>query len=76
LVNWQAGSVPADTVIAVGVPTVGVIVTPYCAVVTAHEVAVIVSVTCTHPAPAAPQVTVMELPVVDPTIIPPDIAQL
>jgi hypothetical protein len=27
LVNWQAGSVPADTVIAVGVPTVGVTVT-------------------------------------------------
>jgi hypothetical protein len=27
LVNWHVGSVPADTVIAVGVPTVGVIVT-------------------------------------------------
>jgi hypothetical protein len=27
LVNWQVGSDPADIVIAVGVPTVGVIVT-------------------------------------------------
>ena len=27
LVNWQVGWVPADTVIAVGVPTVGVTVT-------------------------------------------------
>jgi hypothetical protein len=26
-VNWQAGSIPADIVIAVGVPTVGVIFT-------------------------------------------------
>ena len=27
LVNWQVGSVPAETVMAVGVPTVGVTVT-------------------------------------------------
>lgn len=27
LVNWQVGSVPANTVMAVGVPTVGVILT-------------------------------------------------
>ena len=27
LVSWQVGSTPAETVIAVGVPTVGVIVT-------------------------------------------------
>jgi len=27
LVSWQVGSMPADTVIAVGVPTVGVILT-------------------------------------------------
>ena len=27
LVNWQVGSLPAEIVIAVGVPTVGVIVT-------------------------------------------------
>ena len=52
------------------------IVTSYCAVVTAHEVAVMVSVTCTHPAPAAPQVTVMELVPAPFVIVPPLIAQL
>ena len=65
------GSVPADTVIAVGVPTVGVIVTPYCAVVNEHEVAMMVSVTCTHPAPAAPQIMVMELVPAPSVLVPP-----
>jgi hypothetical protein len=54
----------------------GLIVTLYCAVVTAHVVAVIVSVTFTHPAEPVPQVTLIELPVVDPMIKPPDIDQL
>ena len=52
----------------------GLIVTLYCAVVTAHEVAVMVSVTWTHPAPAAFHVTVMELVPAPPVIVPPDIA--
>jgi len=53
----------------------GSIVTGYCAVVTAQVVAVIVSVTCTHPDEPVPHVTVMEL-VPDPKVIePPDIVQ-
>ena len=46
-------------------------VTRYGAVVTAHGVNVLVSVTCTHPEPAVPHVTVMEFPVDDPMIVPP-----
>ena len=54
----------------------GLIVTGYCAVVTAHEVASMVSVTETVPDAPVPQVTVMEL-VPDPAVIvPPLIAQL
>ena len=53
----------------------GSMVTSYCAVVTSQVVAVMVSVTCTHPAEPVPQVTVMEL-VPDPAVIePPDIVQ-
>ncbi len=52
----------------------GLIVTLYCAVVTAQVVAVIVSVTWTHPAPAAFHVTVMELDPAPDVIVPPDIA--
>ena len=54
----------------------GSIVTGYCAVITAHEVAVMVSVTETVPDAPVPQVTVMEL-VPDPAVIvPPLISQL
>jgi hypothetical protein len=52
----------------------GLIVTLYWADVAEHVVAVIVSVTCTQPDPLAPHVTVIELPVVDPMIVPPEIA--
>ena len=53
----------------------GLIVTGYCAVVTAQVVAVIVSVTCTHPAEPVPQITVMELVPAPAVIEPPDIVQ-
>jgi hypothetical protein len=52
----------------------GLIVTLYWAVVAVHVVAVIVSVTCTQPDPLAPHVTVIELLVVEPMIVPPEIA--
>ena len=52
----------------------GLMVTLYCAVVTAQVVAVMVSVTCTQPEPAAPQVTVMELVPAPEVITPPEIA--
>jgi hypothetical protein len=54
----------------------GLIVTGYCAVVTAQVVAVIVSVTCTHPAKPVPHVTVMELVPAPKVIEPPLIDQL
>jgi hypothetical protein len=54
----------------------GSIVTGYCAVVIAQVVAVIVSVTCIHPAEPVPQVTVMELVPAPAVIEPPDIVQL
>jgi hypothetical protein len=52
----------------------GLIVTLYWADVAEHVVAVIVSVTCTQPAPGNAHVTVIELPVVGPMIVPPEIA--
>ena len=53
----------------------GLMVTLYWAVVTAQVVAVMVSVTCTQPDPAAPQVTVIELVPAPEVITPPEIAQ-
>ena len=53
----------------------GLMVTLYCAVVTAQVVAVMVSVTWTQPGPAAPHVTVIELVPAPEVITPPDMAQ-
>jgi hypothetical protein len=53
----------------------GFIVTENCDVVTAHVVAVIVSVTVSQPEPTAFQVTVTEFVPAPPVIVPPEIAQ-
>jgi hypothetical protein len=53
----------------------GLIVTSYCAVITAHNVAVMVSVTFTHPDEPVPQVTVIKLVPAPAVIVPPSMVQ-
>ena len=50
----------------------GLMVTRYGEVVVLHPVAVNVAVRCTEPDPLAPHVTLIELPVDEPTITPPE----
>ena len=53
LVNWQVGSVPADIVMAVGVPTVGVTVTSLLSEVLLQEPPLVVNVKVTSDAEVA-----------------------
>ena len=65
LVSWQVGSTPAETVIAVGVPTVGVIVTVR--ITCAEGPLQPFAVTCMLTVPEKPLVQVMT-PVVAPIL--------
>ena len=63
LVNWQVGSVPAETVIAVGVPTVGVTVTAVEAAADGPLHPLAVTLIVATPENAGFQVTVPVVPV-------------
>ena len=63
LVNWQLGSVPPDTVIAVGVPTVGVTVTVVVAAADGPLHPFAVTLMVAEPENPGAQVTVPVVPV-------------